>query len=296
MNISIKSKVRHWFNFYRLALQSTDPEIIANCKKSAKFYESWGDISNINFDEWWKTHSHLFHTRQKIEILTGKFEADGSAMYLRVPLTFTSTVASNYFGRIYKEEQLKRETSKSKIKKKYLGSFDFDPIEFQDDNFKYYFLYASKVYLPLLDKLEIEPKAKDLVELAKVVFTKLTEKTIKKSKEVKKQRIAPFRQDIKNDYATLSKTARRYRTIAQNLIRNVSLGVFPGQDYQKRVTPYLENKPKPRPSLIESKVKQKRVVRNAAYKKKVLIVDEMSPTPRKRYANSRDRSKPKGRY
>ena len=294
MNISIKSKVRHWFNFYWLAMQSTDPEIVANCKKSAEFYEQWGDISSVKFDEWWKTHAHLFHTRQKIEILTGKFECDGNAMYLRVPLTFTSTVASNYFGRIYKEEQLKTESSKSKIKKKYLGSFEFDPIEFQDDNFKYYFLYASKVYLPLLDKLKAEPKSKQLVELAKTVFFKLTERTTKKSREIKKQRIAPFRQDLKDDYETLSRTATRYRTIAQNLITNASLGIFPGPDYQKRINPYQKNKPKPKSLLVETKVKQKRVVRNAAYTKKVLIEDKMSPTPRKRYANSRDRSKSKG--
>lgn len=294
MNISIKSKVRHWFNFYRLAIQSTDPEIIANCKKSAEFYESWGDISAIKFDEWWKTHAHLFHTRQKIEVLTGIFECDGTAMYLRVPLTFSSTVASSYFSRIYKEEQSKTETSKSKIKKKYLGSYEFDPVEFQDDNFKYYFLYASKVYLPLLQKIEAEPKTKDLVQLAKTVFAKLTERTEKKSREVKKQRIAPFRQDLQNDYETLSRTATRYRTISQNLIRNASLGIFPGQDYQKSEKPYLKNKAKPKPSLIESKGKQKRVVRNKAYTKKVLIEDKMSPTPRKRYANSRDRSKSKG--
>ena len=294
MNISIKSKVRHWFSFYRLALQSSDSEIVANCKSSAKFYESWGDVSTIKFDEWWKIHAHLFHTRQKIEILTGKFESDGSAVYLRVPLTFSSTVASSYFARIYKEEQSKTEILKSKIKKKYLGSYEFDPIEFQDDNFKYYFLYASKVYLPLLQKLQAEPKTKDLVQLAKTVFSKLTERTTKKSREVKKQRIAPFRQDLKDDYETLSRTATRYRTIAQNLIRNASIGIFPGQDYQKSAKPYLKNKAKPKPSLIDSKVKQKRVVRNAAYKKKVLIVDPMSPTPRKRYVNSRDRSKPKG--
>ena len=294
MNNSIKSKVKHWFNFYRLALQSVDKEISVNCQNSSKFYESWGDISNISFDEWWKSHSYLFHTRQKIEVLTGQFKTDDVAMYLRVPLSFSSTVASNYFGRIYKEEQSKIETAKSKIKKKYLGSFEFNPIEFQDDNFKYYFLYASKVYLPLLDKLQAEPKTKDLVHLSKIVFAKLTERTTKKSREVKKQRIAPFRQDLKDDYETLSRTATRYRTIAQNLIRNASLGVFPGLDYQKPVKPYLKNKAKPKSSLVESKVKQKRVVRNKAYTKKVLFEDKMSPTPRKRYANSRDRSKPKG--
>lgn len=294
MNISIKSKVKHWFNFYRLALNSTDPELIANCKKSAKFYESWGDISTVNFDEWWKTHAYLFHTRQKIEILNGKFESDGTAMYLRVPLTFTSTVASDYFGRIYKEEQSRTATSNSKVKKKYLGSFVLDPFEIQDDKFKYYFLFATKVYLPLLDKLQAEPKTKDLVHLSKIVFAKLTERTTKKSREVKKQRIAPFRQDLINDYKTLSKTATRHRTASKNLIRNASLGIFPGQDYQKSAKPYLKNKAKPKPSLIESKAKQKRVVRNAAYTKKVLIEDKMSPTPRKRYANSRDRSKSKG--
>lgn len=294
MNNSIKSKVKHWFNFYKLALQSTDEEIIANRKKSSKFYEPWGDISKISFDEWWKSHSHLFHTRQKIDVLSGEFKTDGNAMYLRVPLTFSSTIASKYFSRIYKEEQSKIDDSNSKIKKKYLGSFNFDPIEFQDDNFKYYFLYASKVYIPLLSQLNGEPKSKQLVELAKSVFEKLTEKTTKKSREVKKQRIAPFRQDLKLDYETLTRTATRYRTISRNLIRNASLGIFPGNDYQKSVTPYLKNKEKPKPSLIDEKVKKKRVVRNAAYQKKVLIVDQLSPTPRKRYVNSRDRSKPKG--
>jgi hypothetical protein len=97
-----------------------------------------------------------------------------------------------------------------------------------------------------------------------------------------------------NDYKTLSKTATRHRTASKNLIRNASLGIFPGQDYQKSAKPYLKNKAKPKPSLVESKVKQKRVVRNKAYTKKVLFEDKMSPTPRKRYANSRDRSKPKG--
>lgn len=294
MNNSIKSKVKHWFNFYRLAIESTDVEIVANCKSSKKFYEPWGDISTIKFDDWWNTHSYLFHTRQKIEILSGEFKADESAMYLKVPLTFTSTVASNYFARIYKEEQFKRDIAKTKIKKKYLGSFEFDPIEFQDDNFKYYFLYANKVYLHLRSELGKEPKSRELVELAHLVFQKLTEKTAKRSKEVKKQRIAPFRQDIKHDYETLTRTATRYRTISRNLIRNASLGIFPGQDYQKASTPYLKNLPKPKPSLVNSKAKKKRVVRNAAYSKKVLIEDPMSPTPRKRYVNSRDRSKPKG--
>ena len=84
MNISIKSKVRHWFNFYRLALQSTDPEIIENCKRTQQFYKPWGEISRIKYDDWWKTHANLFHLRQKIEILDGEFKTESNSLYLKI--------------------------------------------------------------------------------------------------------------------------------------------------------------------------------------------------------------------
>ena len=61
MSPEIKSKkqyIRIWFEFYKLSL--LDPDLKDNIEKSSKFYKPWGDVSNIKFDEWWKTSKPLF--------------------------------------------------------------------------------------------------------------------------------------------------------------------------------------------------------------------------------------------
>ena len=297
MNVPLKTKVKHWFNFYKLALKSTDPEIIQNITSSKKFYEAWGDISSIKFDDWWKTHSHLFHQRQKIEVLTGTFNTNEEVLYLKVPLTYSPTTASSYFTRIYREEQDKRQENKNKVKKKYLGSYNLEPLEFPEENIKHYFIFAEKVYVSLYEPSKNIPTAKIMIPLAKKVFEKLSNKTLQKSREVKKQRIAPFRhENTKDNYATLEKTANRYKKISINLIRNASLGIFPGNDYQKSVTPFLKNKAKVKSPVDESRVVIKRAVRNVGYKKAVKIVDPDNPTSRKMYANVNSRKVYKGKY
>lgn len=64
-----KQKVRLWFEFYKLAVQ--DPKLEGSIKASQGYYASWGDISNVTFDAWWKTHNHLFPPVE-VEIITVK--------------------------------------------------------------------------------------------------------------------------------------------------------------------------------------------------------------------------------
>jgi hypothetical protein len=283
MNISLKSKVRHWFNFYRLALESTDPVIIKNIQKSKDFYESWGDVQSISFDEWWKIKSHLFHERQTIEVLSGTFKTDENALFLKVPLTFSAIAASKYFARLYREEYEKKVEKSSKVKKKYLGQFNLTPIEFQTTNFFYYSIFAKKVYTPLYLKTGKQPVTKDIIHLAKKKFENLSLRTEKKSREIEKQRIAPFRQSIEHDYASLSRTATRYRLIAENLIKNASLGIFPGNYQEKGVCNLSDKRKKIVPSTIKLKVGRKRIARPIGYKKKSKIIDQDNPNDRKMY-------------
>ena len=296
MNISLKSKIRHWFNFYRMALKSTDPDIIANCKNSKDFYERWGNIEKISFDDWWKSHSHLFLQRQEIEILSGQFTTEDNSIYFKVPLTFAPIAVSKYFARIYREEQDKRITTKSKVKKKYQGSFELKPVEFQATNFRYYTVFAEKVYLPLYIKTSKQPVTGSIIELAIVKFKNLTIKTEEKSRSGKKQRIAPFRQDMNESYTTLSRTATRYRQIVENLIKNASLGEFPG-DYQQKSTSNLTAKRKSSATNQDKKkVGRKRIARQIGYEKTKMIVDQDSPIGRKTYLNVVSRKVYKNKY
>ena len=53
-----KQQLRLWFEFYKLCL--SDPDLQENLKKSEEYYRPWGDVSDVLFDEWWKTHHWLF--------------------------------------------------------------------------------------------------------------------------------------------------------------------------------------------------------------------------------------------
>ena len=49
-----------------LSQEKLDPSLKDNIEKSSKFYKQWGDVSNLKFDEWWKTSKPLFgETRVK---------------------------------------------------------------------------------------------------------------------------------------------------------------------------------------------------------------------------------------
>lgn len=128
------------------------------------------------------------------------------------------------------------------------------------------------------------PKTKDLVLLAKEKFKSTAERTEKRSREVEKQRIAPFRQNIDSDYESLARTATRYRFITENLIRNASIGVFPGE-YQENSQKNLAVKRKKSSVSVEKKKSgRKRIARPVGYRKPVKIEDPDNPNIRKLYS------------
>ncbi len=53
-----KPLVMIWFRFLQLCHR--DPLLLENLKKSKNFYREWGDVTKIDFDEWWKDHKGLF--------------------------------------------------------------------------------------------------------------------------------------------------------------------------------------------------------------------------------------------
>lgn len=283
MNISLKSKIRHWFNFYRLALASKDPQIAANIRKSTAFYQPWGDLQKVSFDDWWKTHSELFLRRERFEVLGGQVSTDKDHLYLKIPYALSAIAASKIFTRIYREEFERYLGKQLKAKRQYKGDFELSPLEFQAVNFRYYYLFAQKVYIPLYEKTGEVPSTNELAHLAREKFKSAGVRTLKRSKEVGKQRIAPF-QHSESQHETLMRTTLRYRFITENLIRNASLGVFPGE-YQEIGQKNLAIKRSKESQGIEKKKSgRKRIARPIGYKKPVKIEDPDNPNIRKLYS------------
>ncbi len=83
---------RLWFEYLRLAQMSSKKEVKAALKRSAPFYAPWGTVTGIKFDDWWKTHSHLFEERFVVrELESGVDPADQKSLVVEIPLTQSSS-------------------------------------------------------------------------------------------------------------------------------------------------------------------------------------------------------------
>lgn len=86
---------RLWFEYLWLARQSTDPKVKAALVVSEPFYRPWEMEKGASYNEWWKSHSHLFqekHNVRRLEI--GEAPSDPEALILEIPLTKSPTELS----------------------------------------------------------------------------------------------------------------------------------------------------------------------------------------------------------
>lgn len=217
--------MKYWYEFLRLAHQSQDPEVIQNLKKET--YKNWGDYLNTSFDEWWKKHSSLFKEPSSIKRLSVGDKILDDVFTIQFPFTYPSTTAAKIFKEMYEREFEEQRTVKRKLKKVYGGSFSLTVDDLKVDRLRYYLIYARKVYLPIKfgsDKVG----TKDYIKKAEEVF-----RSIKKLKSSSKESAVPFQsKGLENDYENQHRSARRYNTYSDNIIFNVSTGIFPGE-YEK---------------------------------------------------------------
>ncbi len=227
MNNSLKEKVRYWFEFLKLAHETSDSVVKNQLRDSAKFYSSWGNYRQSKFNEWWKTHSSLFRDSVVLSVPKSGDVVTDDAFYVRVPFTYAPTTVGRIVADMYDRELQKRESRSKKMRKVYGGIFSLSREDYQVAQFHYYLVFVRDVYLPILLN---DPKAKTgrYIEKSKEVFGKLKRKTTEK-------RRIPFTSAVgrpEPTYDSYSRLVRRYRQMAEKLLRNVSSGVFPG-DYEE---------------------------------------------------------------
>jgi len=230
MKNSLKSKIRYWWLFLRLAHQVDDSSISRNLKNSASLYESWGDYNKGSFEDWWKEYSQLFREVSVTRVLTTSDTVSDTDFVVAIPFSMSPTAVGKMVANMYRKEQSLRKTEtkpkSGKTKKIYGGQFSLTSPEYQVAQFAYYYEFASKVYVPIKNKYG-NVKSRDLLISAKDVFGKLKKRSTK-------VRAVPFTK-INATPETETKQIRRYKHYAQQLLTNVSQGLFPGE-YELKAT------------------------------------------------------------
>lgn len=111
-----KEFYRIWFEFYKISLQSTNPTILKNLKRSDEFYSSWGDVERTTFNDWWDTHKHLFE-EQSVSILDSQSSRIYSdSLILEVPINQSTTVLLKKIRQLIDEQQKIRNRQKKKYR------------------------------------------------------------------------------------------------------------------------------------------------------------------------------------
>lgn len=83
---------RLWFEYLRLAHLSNDDRTRTALKGSRMFYDAWGDVMNIKFDTWWKTHAHLFEESRIHRLEPGSsVNSSQEVLTIEVPLALSSS-------------------------------------------------------------------------------------------------------------------------------------------------------------------------------------------------------------
>ena len=117
MNILVlkRENYRLWFEFYKLALSSTDATVKKALKKTSVRYERWGQVAGVKFDTWWRSHAFLFEETKQIRLLVdGETAQIENCVVVEIPLNKSATDLATEVRRILVAEYEKQARRKSK--------------------------------------------------------------------------------------------------------------------------------------------------------------------------------------
>ena len=211
--IADKEIFRLWYEFYRLATKSADPKVQRALLKSKKFYSEW-DFVDEHYDDWWRTHRHLFHDNDLVSIFNPDDKRSANRIYISIPI-------DKSYGQIFEEisELIKVELPLKKKGRKEPLSHKYSPTEIQG---------VKRDSLRIMLDLQ-----KNIFSKTELKGGKLTDRVIKffESERYKRKRNrVPMSFAIEGTHIEeAQRNIRRYRQKAKNLIMNVATGEFPGK-------------------------------------------------------------------
>ena len=100
---------RLWFEYLRLARMSSKKEVQAALKRTATFYAPWDDVTGLKFDDWWKTHGHLFEEKFVVRALDqGSAPAASQSLVVEIPLTQSSSEIMKAVRNVVRDAVIRR--------------------------------------------------------------------------------------------------------------------------------------------------------------------------------------------
>ena len=217
--IADKELIRIWYEFYRLALSSSDSEIQKALKKSQKFYVDWKGSANLHFDDWWREHRSLFLDEHIVRLSSTDEVRTNDNIYVTVPKGKSSAEILQEFKTLMDKEL----PAKMKVRKQ-PSTHRFAPTEIQG-------LKRDSLRMMLdLHKGVFSDESLKGASLRQKVLKFFSSERYKKKINLVPMSFAIDRSNRSSDHQEeADRNIRRYRQKARKLLLNVATGVFPGK-------------------------------------------------------------------
>ena len=206
-----KENYRLWFEFFKLCHLSLINDVQSNLRKSKHYYDSWGDVTDIKFDDWWKTHSRLFE-QPLVKVVKSEDEMESPyGILIEVPLNQSVTETLSQLKDILTKEQ---KSSSKKKKTTLIGRYQLtEGTELKLKTIRSVLNIYRDVYLK-----NNRPK-----------IPKLLPMVVQYYEGKKKMNLPTTLNTNQNDLDNVLRNLGRWMKWGETIMLNVSNGEFPGK-------------------------------------------------------------------
>ena len=227
INMSMRSKKQHlrlWFECLQIC--HSNPQYSENLKRSKEFYEEWGDVTNIKFDDWWKDHKYLFDDVMVKEV--SKVANSPNTITVSIPLNENVSTILKDVKRIVEQKQSDRlvELGEDRFIRKSkslgIGKYSFTQKEIKG-LFHYQNLEMYKIFL----QLDRPPINRNFLMKVRKSFDGRMRSQLRRTM-VNLPQMSDFeRYNTNSDFEDVIRSVRRSIKGVEKTLRNVSFGKFP---------------------------------------------------------------------
>jgi len=221
---SKKQHIRLWFECLQIC--HSDPQYSENLKQSKDFYEEWGDVLNIKFDDWWRDHKFLFDEVLVKEV--SKVSKSPNTMTLSIPLNENVSTILKEVKRIVEQKQSDRlvelGASQSSRKSKSLGIGKYS---FTQKEIKGLFHYQNLEMYKIFIRLDKPPINRNFLIEVRKSFDSRVRSQLRRTMVNLPQMNDFEKYKTNGDFEDVIRSVRRSIKGVEKTLLNVSLGKFP---------------------------------------------------------------------
>ena len=227
INISMRSKKQHirlWFECLQIC--HSDLQYSDNLKRSKGFYQEWGDVTNIKFDDWWKDNKYLFEEVMVKEV--SKVSSTPNTITLSIPLNETVSTIIEDVKQLVEQKQSDRlvelglDRSNRKSKSLGVGKYSFTQKEI-----KGLFHYQNLEMYKIFRRLNRPPINRNFLMEVRKSFDGRVRSQLRRTMVNIPQMSVFDRLKTNGDFEDVIRSVRRSLRGVEKTLTNVSKGRFP---------------------------------------------------------------------